>query len=205
TPGTNYYFHVRNKCGTSSNSPWNTTSFTTLPCPSAGAPVIAPNGNIPGSVTFSWPGSTTPGIVNYEYEVTPTAAPPTTWQTTTLTTATVTGLTPGNQYYAHVRSSCGTKAGSQRVSFTNPFPPCYEPAAISVGYTGMHAAKISWNASAGNIVQGYQYVISANPAIPSSGTTTTDTFYTATGLLSGTKYYVFVRTHCGTTNYSPWT
>jgi hypothetical protein len=47
--------------------------------------------------------------------------------------------------------------------------------------------------------------VDLNPVPPSSGTATTDTFYTATGLTANTQYYVHVRTHCGTlSNYSAW-
>src|SRR5690606_5522756 len=63
-PGTTYYFHIRNKCTASSNSAWTTKSFVTLPCPSPGVPTIT--NNVPGSVTFTWAGTSTPGVANYQ-------------------------------------------------------------------------------------------------------------------------------------------
>ncbi|RYY20671.1 MAG: hypothetical protein EOO04_19615, partial [Chitinophagaceae bacterium] len=62
--GTTYYLHVRNSCGSGSFSVWNSYSFSTLVCPTAGAPVTS--NNIPGSVTITWPGSTDPAIALYQ-------------------------------------------------------------------------------------------------------------------------------------------
>jgi hypothetical protein len=203
TPGTQYYFYIRNHCTSPSNSVWTSISFTTLACPSAGAPSIVTN--VPGSVTFTWPGTSTPGVINYQYQVTSSIAVPTTWLTTNNTVATVSGLTPGTTYYAHVRSNCGTSSGDQYVQFINTYPPCFAPAAITTADVNMHGANISWNSSVVTSVSGYQYAVDMNFAAPSTGTPTTDTFYSATGLTANTKYYVHVRTHCGAlNNYSAW-
>ncbi|HTM66679.1 MAG TPA: fibronectin type III domain-containing protein [Flavipsychrobacter sp.] len=203
TPGTTYYAWVRNKCSATSFSIWNSVSFTTLACPSAGAPSIVTN--VPGSVTFTWPGTSTPGVINYQYQVSQSVAPPTTWLTTNNTTATISGLIPGTIYYAHVRSNCGTTAGDLYVQFTNPYPPCFAPAAMAIADVNMHGANISWNSATITSVSGYEYAVDMSFAAPSSGTATTDTFYSATGLTANTKYYVHIRTHCGTVgNYSAW-
>jgi len=203
TPGTTYYAWVRNKCSATSYSIWNSVSFTTLACPSAGAPSIVTN--VPGSVTFTWPGTSTPGVINYQYQVSQSVAAPTTWLTTNNTTATISGLIPGSTYYAHVRSNCGTTAGDQYVQFINPYPPCFAPAGIAISGVNMHGANISWNSATVTSVSGYEYAVDMNFSAPSSGTATTDTFYNATGLTANTKYYVHIRTHCGTLgNYSAW-
>jgi hypothetical protein len=177
--------------------------FTTLACPSAGAPSIVTN--VPGSVTFTWPGTSTPGVINYQYKVSTSATPPTTWLTTNNTTATDATLIPGTTYYAHVRSNCGTSSGDQYVQFINPYPPCFAPGGIAISGVNMHGGNITWNSTSAGNVSGYEYVVSNSATPPSSGTPTTDTFYTATGLTANTQYYVHVRTHCGNlANYSPW-
>lgn len=202
-PGTTYYVFVRNKCSATSFSVWNTTSFTTLPCPSAGTPTIT--NNVPGTVTFSWPGTSTPGVTDYQYAVTQTtSAPPNgSWQTTSATSASVSGLTPGATYYAQVRTNCtSTLSGWLYVQFVNPFPPCLSPSIMAPTNINMHGASLKWTTGLNGIE--YQYVVSPSPSLPTSGTTIPDTMLNLTGLAANTTYYVFVRTHCGTTNYSPW-
>lgn len=205
-PGTTYYFHIRNQCLSPSNSVWTTKSFTTLACPSAGTPTIT--SNTPGSVTFTWPGTTTPGVASYQYSVS-TSTTPGAWQTASGNTATVNNLVSGSTYYAHVRSNCtNSQSPTQYVMFINPFPPCFTPGNLTISNVNMHGASVVWNASS-TVVQGYQYNITTNPNTPSTGTMTTDTFVQVTNLTGGQKYYVYVRTLCGQNvnnviNYSSW-
>ena len=207
-PGTTYYFHVRNKCTSPSNSVWTTKSFSTLACPLAGTPTIT--SNTPGSVSFSWPGTTIPGVANYQWAITTSSATPTVWQTTSSLSASSSSLIPGTTYYLHVRSNCtSSQSPYTPLQFINPFPPCFAPTALSISNVNMHGAEITWNSSS-NVVQGYQFAINTNPNPPASGTLTTDTFYTAVNLVGGQTYYVYVRTLCGqnvnnVVNYSNWT
>jgi hypothetical protein len=57
----------------------------------------------------------------YEYAVTQSAAPPATGNFTTGTSATVTGLTNGGSYFAHLRSACTGFGNSSWIS--QPFQP----------------------------------------------------------------------------------
>ncbi|MBS1588859.1 MAG: T9SS type A sorting domain-containing protein [Bacteroidetes bacterium] len=206
-PGTLYYFYIRNNCTSPSNSLWTSKTFTTLACPVAGTPTISVN--TPGTVTYSWPGSTIPGIASYQYVVTTSTATPTVWNTTNNLTATDNTLIPGTTYYIHVRSNCNTSQSTYTpLQFINPFPPCATTAPFTFSGVNMHGANITWKSSP-NVVQGYQYVLKTTPATPTTGTATTDTFYVATGLVGGQKYYVFSRTLCGqnlnnVVNYSVW-
>lgn len=202
--GTNYWFYVRNKCNATSYSGWAVVPFATEACPTAGAPTIVTN--IPGSVTFSWPGNTHPMLVGYQYAVTTSPALPTAWTNTNSLSATVNSLVPGTTYYAHVRSNCSANQGNdQYIQFVNPFPPCYAPATLSITGVNMHGAEIRWNKSTTfPAAQDYQYAVTTATGIPASPTTTTDTFYFPTGLVGGAKYYVWVRAHCSSTNYSSW-
>lgn len=201
--GATYYLHVRSNCG-GANSIWMTSNFTTLPCPSAGAPVVT--NNVPGSVTFEWPGSTDAAVTGYQYHVTTSATTPSTgWSTTTATSATVSSLVPGQTYYAHVRTNCNnTNAPSQSVSFLNPFPPCDTIVTPNITDISMYGARITWNPS--NNAIAYNIEVSTSDTPPANGSiTTTDTTLVITNLTEVTQYYVHIRAHCGTTNYSNWT
>lgn len=200
--GMTYYLHVRSNCGTS-NSVWMTSSFATLPCPSAGAPVVT--NNIPGSVTFEWPGSNDPGLTGYQYAVTSSPATPSSgWNNTTGTSATVNALVPGQTYYVHVRSNCGNaNAPSMNVSFVNPFPPCDPVLPPAITEISMYGARLTWHPSANGV--GYDITVNTSPAPPATGTQIVpDTTFVALGLAPNTQYYAHIRTHCGTTNYSGW-
>ena len=201
--GTNYWFHVRNACSATNFSQWVTTPFSTLACPSSGTPVVTVN--TPGTVTFSWPGSTNPGVASYQYAVTTSATAPGTWSSTAASTVTVNGLTPGVTYYAHVRSHCATSNSHSpwlNVQFFNPFPPCFAPGALGASNVNMHGATLTWVSGVNGI--GYQYAVTTSATPPATGTPTTDTVVDVTNLTAGTLYYAHIRTHCGTTNYSPW-
>ena len=203
-PGVTYYVHLRNKCPSPSNSVWISKSFTTLPCPSAGAPTIV--SNTPGNITFQFPGNTTPGVIDYQYAITTTPSQPTVWKTTTNTTISDTVAVPGQTYYVWVRSNCSaTNSTWMSAQFFNPFPACYTPDSIYIDNLNMHGADFKWNRSATvKFVYGYQYTVSTNPNPPAAGPQINDTFITINNLIAGVNYYMHVRTHCGTTNYSPW-
>ncbi|MBL0358649.1 MAG: fibronectin type III domain-containing protein [Chitinophagaceae bacterium] len=51
---------------------------------------------------------------------------------------------------------------------------------------------------------GYQYAYSTTSTPPASGTFSTDTSFTFTGLTQGTGYYYFVRTQCAGGDFSVW-
>lgn len=199
--GTLYYLHVRNKCGATSFSAWNSYSFQTLACPAVDTPLTITN-NIPGSATFSYVGSIVSGVVGFQYAVTTTFTAPTTWSTTASTSVALTGLTPGTSYFAWVRTNCNnTTSGWKYTTFTNPYPPCGLPTSVVVSNLNMHAARITWNNGLNN--SSYRYSIDTNPNPPANGgITTTDTTYDALNLLSNTQYYIHLRTHCGGLNYS---
>lgn len=102
-PGTTYYAHLRDSCPMGHFSTWTTLAFTTL-CDTVKGVTIS--GIAATAATINW--LPAPGALLYQYAATTSATPPSVPGTnTTLTTATVTGLTPGTAYYAHVRDSCG--------------------------------------------------------------------------------------------------
>jgi Secretion system C-terminal sorting domain/GEVED domain len=115
-PGTNYFFHIRSKCGNGIFSPWYSASFTTL------APVVCdPPTNLmvfPGQLTAEliWIAST--NAINYEYEVNTTNIPPAgSGIVVGGTTVIENGLTQNTSYTAFVRANCGNGIYSAWVSY----------------------------------------------------------------------------------------
>src|SRR5690606_18839563 len=84
---------------------------------------------------------------------------------------------------------------------TPVIPPCI-PTIPSVSNVTMNSADINWTSISG--ANNYEYEVSTSPTPPVSGTATTATSYNATGLSSGTRYYVHVRSDCGIDGFSTW-
>lgn len=199
--GSSYYLHVRNKCSATSFSAWNSILFSTLPCPAVDTPLTITNNN-PGSATFNWVGSSTSGVVGYQYAVTTSNMAPTSWLLTTSSSVNLTGLTPGTTYYAWVRTNCSnTTSGWKYTTFYNPYPPCGLPSNVVVSNINMHAARITWTNGTNSI--SYRFSVDTNPNPPSNGGVTIfDSTYDALNLSPNTQYYIHLRTHCGGLNYS---
>lgn len=64
-------------------------------------------------------------------------------------------------------------------------------------------ANVSWDAPA-NGSGNYEYAITTSPGFPASGTATTATNASFSGLTNATTYYVFVRTRCDAITTSEW-
>jgi chitodextrinase len=104
-----YYLHVRTDCGSGNFSTWTTISFTTTqtppPCPApAGLSVI----NITNtSATLGW--TFQAGAIGYQYVVDQSSADPASGggTNTSTNTGSVSGLSSGTVYYAHIRTDCG--------------------------------------------------------------------------------------------------
>lgn len=203
-PSTNYYLHVRTKCGTSDVSDWVTYPFSTLtPC------------NAPSNIAMLFLTTTTAelvwdeinGVAGYEYILDEVATDPLvagTFSVDALHDAS--GLTYNTTYYLHVRARCapGHFSDWTTFSFTTPFPPCDAPTSLSSTYTTPTTAGLNWLDVTG--IVGYEYVLDQESADPAgAGTATTDAAYAATGLDYNTTYYMHVRIECEAANFSGWT
>jgi hypothetical protein len=109
-PGTSYYLHVRSACSGSSYSTWTNTSFTTSTAPCAAPASISASAITNTSATISWAAVT--GASAYEYALGTSATPPVSGTLTTTPSVVKTGLTNGTNYYALVRTKCGTTSSS---------------------------------------------------------------------------------------------
>lgn len=72
---------------------------------------------------------------------------------------------------------------------------------LTVDSSPATSITFSWDAST---VEGYQWHVSTVNAAPSSGTDTTANTITQTGLVPGTRYYIFVRSKCAEGFFSAW-
>jgi hypothetical protein len=199
-PNTQYYAHLRSSCAGGSFSSWVSTAFMTqnASCTAPSSPVIT---NISSTgADINW--GTVSGVAGYEYAVTTSSTAPASGTATTATTYTATSLISGTTYYIHVRSDCGSGLSSSWVStpFNTTCPATTTPVISAITAAG---AVIDWTPVGGG-ASGYEYAITTNSTPPTSGTATTATTYTASGLSAGTLYYVYIRTACTAGNFSSW-
>ncbi len=157
------------------------------------------------SANLSWTAIT--GSSGYWYVVDLSSASPAVPGTFTgATTASVSGLPPGQNYYAHVLDSCG--AGNLSGWATVPFPtlpisPCDAVTGLAVSSITSTSANLSWTAVTGSL--GYEYTVDMSAASPSSpGTYVAASTVTVTGLIPGQNYYGHVLDSCGAGNLSAW-
>jgi hypothetical protein len=93
-------------------------------------------------------------------------------------------------------------------------PTCEIPTAVAVNGTTTTGTNITWVApTLGNAPAEYQYEVrlsgaagSGSTGLAASGTVTAPTLTAAVGgLADSTTYYIYMRSHCGGSDYSAWT
>lgn len=208
TPATNYYIHLRNKCGTYNYSQWVSRLFTTLtPCVIPAPGIIVSNLDS-NSADLSWGGVNT--MTEYQYavresKVTPVSGDPDI-QTTTITGVSLSPLQAGKTYYTYLRVKCQGSDSSQWLidSFYVPIP-CRAPV---VQFTDINQSRIVtyWTAP----LSAYEYEILASTAPvpnPTVGIKTVHTSYLFSSLSAKTEYYFYARSYCedrGVKTVSNW-
>lgn len=203
TSGTQYYFHVRNVCTGGLYSAWVTTPFTSMydPCvqPSAlNVTNISFNG-----ATVSW--NAVAVSSGYEWVATTSPTPPGSGTPSATTTVNATGLTGGVLYYVHVRNNCGPGgfSGWTTTTFTTS-SSCTSPGNILVNNLTHEQADIQWDPVPGAV--GFEYIIDNLPSAPGvAGAAIGFNRYSPANLVSGTRYFLHLRTNCGSAGgFSPW-
>jgi hypothetical protein len=114
------------------------------------------------------------------------------------------------RFYTHTNATCGSEnvARARRV-FCGIVPTCLAPTALTGSAITTNSATISWTASTTVPSAGYQYYLSTSATAPTATTVPTGTVATGTsanlaGLTSGTNYFVWVRSNCGSGDISGW-
>jgi len=197
-PGIVHYVHVRTSCGAGTFSAWETISFVTGVCDTV-IGLTASDISDTGAI-ITWTGT----ALGYEYAIDniPTA-PTVAGIATTAFADTITTLSPGTTYYAHVRSSCAGGEYSAWVTIPITTNACDTVTGL-VGGSSDTAGVFTWTAEPG--AAGYQYIIDESLSTPlGSGTFTTATSVTVDTLTAGVTHYAHVRVVCGGGNYSGWT
>lgn len=203
-PGTTYYVFVRSDCSSGEFSDWKSVSFSTIgqSCPPPSPPNTT---NITGtSALISWAVGT--GVTQSQYVVS-TNPVPLAIEATTIAgkTALATGLQVGTTYYAHVRTSCGT--GNFSDWSTSSFNTlCGNPGTPTVTAITVNTTTLTLFPPLG--ATGYEYVLGTTNTPPvgaTAGTPGTASPLELTGLIGGTRYYLFMRTICvGVDKHSEW-
>ena len=173
------------------------------------------------TATISWAAaSSLPGL-GYEYFYSTSPTVPSTAVTpigttvgNTVFSAALTGLTTGTTYYFWVRSRCDaltTSLWAGASSFTTILPCTSSPTALLSGAILSTSATISWTAASPAPASGYDYYVSSSITAPLASATPSGTVgagittASLSGLSASTLYYFWVRSNCGTNNYSSWT
>lgn len=137
-------------------------------------------------------------------------------------TFTVPAGTPLGDYRMRVRidfnaiapdacASTNTRTEAEDYKLTVIAPPaCLAPLGLTATANTAFTATLNWTASVSTPSNGYDFYYSDVNTAPTSGTTVSGSVgagvITApiSGLLSSTKYYVWIRSNCGLNGYSDW-
>ncbi len=111
-------------------------------------------------------------------------------------------------YWSGTPVSCnsGITGETEDYTFTVVAPSCYLPTLTATLPITTTTATINWTAPTVLPSNGYQYIVSTSNVTPSgAGTPAAGLSVNITGLTPNTTYYVFVRSDCGSGDYSLWT
>ena len=118
------------------------------------------------------------------------------------------GLTPGQTIYIRVWEYGNDNNGTFGICATTP--SCPAPANLYATILSSTSVTVNWPITTPPSSGGYQYFINTTGTAPITGSTPTGsttagvTSVTLTGLTPGQKYYIWVRSFCGGTDYSSW-
>jgi hypothetical protein len=197
-PSSRYYVHVRTTCGGVS-SVWKTDSFMTTACapgvciPPASAVLTNITNN---SATATW--NAFPAAIGYEYIIDQTSATPAGSGTAvTTTTAALTGLFPGAQYFLHLRSKCSATSYSSWGPAVGMFTTgsCTPVSSLQINVPTCDSARFTWPAAPG--ATRYIYAINQSATPPSAGIASNTNAVNVGQLTGATRYYFHVRANCG--------
>ncbi|RYZ56490.1 MAG: T9SS type A sorting domain-containing protein [Sphingobacteriales bacterium] len=97
----------------------------------------------------------------------------------------------------------GRTGTAAQIQFVGTLASCLVPNALATNFTSPSNVNFTWSAPS-PAPDSYEYEISTSATPPVSGTYTTGTTASATGLAAGGNYYGHVRSNCGANGFSPW-
>jgi len=121
--------------------------------------------------------------------------------------------TAGNHRFRVMAGNGGSVSGSTNPCLSVPWGNfhdytmkvtnnCPTDSNLAVSNVTSSSADFNWDANTGS---GFEYILDTNSKVPTgSGTATTGTSYSASGLTTGQHYYFHIRTDCGNGIYSVW-
>ncbi|KGO87031.1 hypothetical protein Q765_07400, partial [Flavobacterium rivuli WB 3.3-2 = DSM 21788] len=114
-------------------------------------------------------------------------------------------LTGSSKTVYYVQDGWGTSAGTFTLSWTlTPPVACDIPRTLDVNLTSTTSGTASWTVPNTGSPAGYEYAVTTLATPPASGTTTTGTSVTVTGMEPNTNSYLHVRSVCGNDGTSVW-
>lgn len=129
----------------------------------------------------------------------------------------VPGATPNGTYRMRIAanwlntnpSSCGTSTYTEAEDYSviiGPAPTCYSPNTLTSTALTQTTGSATWTAPiSGSAPVNYEYIITSVNITPTgTGTATGALTASFTGLLPSTTYFVYVRTNCGSGDFSFW-
>jgi len=161
--------------------------ITVSKLPSCSKPVIGETTILPDGATFTWTAGHGEEHFQYAVDTTETLV----WTATDALTATVHGLTPGNNYKFYVRAFCDPEVSDS--VFTAFVPVCPAPTALDVETAEQTTATFSWTAAEG--ISEYQYLVveRGETADWTQAQKTVSTSAAWDGLEANTAYTFYVR------------
>ena len=200
--GQTWYVHVRTSCGGSRFSDWDTLSFVTMSCSQPAQPAV--DGITAAGARISW--NSVAVAKGYEIAVdqSATLAPVATAVPLTDTFSVQATLSSGTQWYAHIRTSCGSGNYSDWDTVSFVTLTCPLPGGFTASNVTTNSADISWNSVTNAL--GYEIAVDKSATLAPAGTAIpqTGTSYGASMPEDGVTWYVHLRTKCGSSSFSDW-
>jgi hypothetical protein len=109
------------------------------------------------------------------------------------------------QAWSSTTATPGRPTNGLIYKWSPPAPPaCSPPTSPLASMINFTSANVSWNAPFFLPSDGYEYAVTTSATPPASGTLTTATSATVTGLPSNTNLFLHVRSNCGASGNSSW-
>ena len=197
TAGTAYNFTVSAINGVGASSPSTASNAVTIPAVPSAPTLASASTNTNGSITVNWTDPTDNGAAITRYNIVPSPACGSCTYTTltgaTLTSATVSGVTPGANYSFTVTATNGVGTGpASSASNTVTAPNVPGTPTIGTATFGNTSASVSWTAPAanGSPITGYSVTpyLNGTTAQAAQIFVSTATTQTVTGLTNGSAY-----------------